>query len=54
MPVWILKAEELVLERGENGRGDDYHGHGHTHDYASLRSDLWIVRQHVPTAGRDR
>ena len=28
MPVRILMAEELVLERGENGRGDDHHGNG--------------------------
>src|SRR4029453_3862854 len=40
MPMRILKAEERVLERGENGRRDDHHGHGHTRDYASLRSDL--------------
>src|SRR4029453_4108360 len=48
----ILKAEERVLERGENGRGDDHHGDGHTRDYASLRSDLWIVRKHVRQRSR--
>ena len=52
MPVRILKAEELVLERGENGRGDDHHGHGHARDYASLLSDLWIIRQHVHRRSR--
>ena len=52
MPVWILQAEELVLERGENGRGDDYHGYGHACDYASLLSDLWIIRQHAHRRSR--
>ena len=52
MPVRILKAEELVLERGENGRGDDHHGNGHARDYGSLRSDLWIMRQCVHRRSR--
>src|SRR5262249_180351 len=52
MPVRILKAEELGLERGENGRGDDHHGSSHARDYGRLLSDLWIMRQHVHRRSR--
>lgn len=45
-------AEELVLERSKNGRGDDHHGNGHAGDYGSLLSDLWIIRQNVQRRSR--
>ena len=32
VPVGIFKAEELVLERGENGGGDDHQGNGCARD----------------------
>ena len=52
MPVRILVAEELVLARGENRRGDDHNGHGDSRSQGGLMSDLGIVGQNMPRRRR--